>query len=238
VTIDDDGGPAREDTTRARFEQAARASAMGRLAESGQVDGRSVLAAIGGVRGVVEAMLPGFVFLIAYTFTRDLVPSIILPLAVGVVFVVVRLLQRQPAGPAIGGVLGIALSAVLALLNNRPEDYYIPGFWTNGGYFAVLLISVLVGWPLIGVAAGFLTGEGTSWRSDRRRRRIYAALTLMWCSLFALRLVVQIPLYYAGAIEALGTARLVMGIPLYAPLLVVTWLVIRSIHRSGARPAA
>jgi hypothetical protein len=238
VTIDDDGGAGREDATRARFEQAARASAMGRLAESGQVDGRSVLSAMGGVRGVVEAMLPGFVFLIAYTFTRDLVPSIILPLAVGVVFVVVRLLQRQPAAPAIGGVLGIALSAVLALLNNRPEDYYIPGFWTNGGYFAVLLISVIAGWPLIGVAAGFLTGEGTAWRSDRRRRRIYAALTLMWCSLFALRLVVQIPLYYAGAIEALGTARLVMGIPLYAPLLVVTWLVIRSVHRSGARPEA
>jgi hypothetical protein len=237
VTIDDDGA-AREDATRARLEQAARASGMGRLAESGQVDGRSVLAAIGGVRGVIEAMLPGFVFLIAYTFTRDLVLSIILPLAVGVIFVVVRFIQRQPAAPAIGGVLGIALSAVLALLNNRPEDYYIPGFWTNGGYFAVLFISVLVGWPLIGVAAGFLTGEGTSWRSDRRRRRIYSALTLMWCSLFALRLVVQVPLYYAGAIEALGTARLVMGIPLYAPLLVVTWLVIRSLNRSGTRAEA
>lgn len=233
-----DDGATSDDETRARLERAARLSGIGRLAESGQVDGRSVLSAIGGVRGVIEAMLPGFVFLIAYTFTRDLVLSIILPLAVGVVFVVVRLIQRQPASPAIGGVLGIALSAVLALLNNRPEDYYIPGFWTNGGYFIVLLVSVFVGWPIIGVAAGFLTGEGTAWRADRRRRRVYAALTLMWCSLFALRLVVQMPLYYAGAIEALGTARLVMGIPLYAPLLVVTWLVIRSMQRSGARDDA
>lgn len=232
-----DEGSASDDATRARLEQAARGSGIGRLAESGQVDGRSVLSAIGGVRGVVEAMLPGLVFLVAYTFTRDLVLSIVLPLAVGVVFVVVRLVQRQPASPAIGGVLGIALSAVLALLNNRPEDYYLPGFWTNGAYFAVLLLSVIIGWPVIGVAAGFLTGSGTTWRSDRRVRRVYSALTLMWCALFALRLAVQIPLYYTGAIEALGTARLVMGIPLYAPLLVVTWLVIRSMQRSST-PAA
>lgn len=234
MTIDDETGDA---ATRARLEKAARSSGIGRLAESGQVDGRSVLSAIGGVRGVVEAMLPGLVFLVAYTFSKDLVLSIVLPVAVGAVFVIVRLIQRQPASPAIGGVLGIALSAVLALLNNRPEDYYIPGFWTNGGYFAVLLLSVIIGWPIIGVAAGFLTGEGTTWRSDRRVRRIYAALTVMWCALFALRLVVQVPLYYAGAIEALGTARLVMGIPLYAPLLVITWLVIRSVQRSRSQPA-
>jgi hypothetical protein len=206
--------------------------------DDGARDGKSVLAAIGGVRGVIEAMLPGLVFLVAYTLTRDLVLSIALPLIVGAVFVVTRIIQRQPTAPAIGGVLGIVLSAVLALLNNRPEDYYIPGFWTNGAYFAVLLASVFIGWPIIGVAAGFLTGAGTTWRDDRRLRRIYSALTLMWCGLFALRLIVQMPLYYAGAIEALGTARLVMGIPLYAPLLVVTWLVIRSLLRSTTRDAA
>jgi hypothetical protein len=229
VSVEDADG---DDSTRARFEQAARGSGIGRLAESGQIDGRSVLSAIGGIRGVIEAMLPGFVFLVAYTVSRDLILSIVLPVAVGALFIIVRLLQRQPVAPAIGGVLGIGLSAVLALLNNRPEDYYIPGFWTNGAYLAVLLLSIVIRWPAIGVIAGFLTGEGTAWRESRRLRGIYSALTLLWCSLFALRLIVQIPLYYAGAIEALGVARLVMGIPLYAPLLVITWLVVRSIART------
>jgi hypothetical protein len=147
------------------------------------------------------------------------------------VFIVARVLQRQPAAPAIGGLLGIALSAVLALLNNRPEDYYIPGFWTNGAYLAVLLASVIARWPIIGVIAGFLTGTGTSWRVDPRVRRIYAGLTLLWCGLFAARLAVQLPLYFSGSLEALGATRLVMGVPLYAPVLVVTWLVIRSVAR-------
>ncbi|RWZ61435.1 DUF3159 domain-containing protein [Labedella populi] len=225
-----------DDDARKRLQDAARASGIGRLSESESLDGRAVLSAIGGVRGVVEAMLPGLLFLVAFTLTTDLVLSIVVPVAVGALFIAVRALQRQPTAPAIGGLLGIALSAVLALLNNRPEDYYIPGFWTNGAYLVVLLVSVLVGWPIIGVITGLLTGTGSSWRSDTRLRRIYAALTLVWCGLFALRLIVQLPLYYSGAIEALGTTRLVMGIPLYAPVLVLTVLVIRSVIRRSTRP--
>jgi hypothetical protein len=226
--------PRSDDDTRKRLEDAARASGIGRLSESESLDGRAVLAAIGGFRGIAEAMLPGLVFLVAFTLTKDLVLSIVVPVIVGVLFIAVRAIQRQPMAPAIGGLLGIALSAVLALLNNRPEDYYVPGFWTNGAYLAVLLVSVLVGWPLIGVIAGLLTGTGSSWRSDARLRRIYAALTLVWCGLFALRLIVQLPLYFSGSIEALGTTRLVMGVPLYAPVLVVTVLVIRSVLRRSA----
>ncbi len=225
-----------EDEARKRLEGAARASGIGRLSESESLDGRAVLGAIGGVRGVIEAMLPGLVFLVVFTLTQDLVWSIVVPVAVGALFIAVRAIQRQPMTPAVGGLLGIALSAVLALLNNRPEDYYVPGFWLNGGYLLVLLASVFAGWPLIGVIAGLLTGTGASWRSDKRLRRIYAALTLVWCALFALRLIVQLPLYFAGNVEALGTMRLVMGVPLYAPVLVLTVLVIRSVLR-GARPA-
>jgi hypothetical protein len=227
-------GTPSDDDARRRLENAARASGIGRLSESESLDGRAVLGAIGGIRGIVEAMLPGLLFLVAFTITKDLVLSIVVPVAVGAVFIAVRALQRQPTAPAIGGLLGIALSAVLALLNNRPEDYYVPGFWTNGAYLAVLLASVVGGWPIIGVIAGLLTGTGSSWRSDTRLRRIYAALTLVWCVLFALRLIVQLPLYYAGAVEALGTTRLVMGVPLYAPVLVLTVLVIRSVLRRSA----
>jgi hypothetical protein len=91
----------------------------------------------------------------------------------------------------------------------------------------VLLVSVLVGWPLIGVAVGFLYGEGTAWRKDRRKFVAMQALTLLWVGLFALRLAVQVPLYYAGQVELLGTFKLIMGIPLFAPLLVLSWFIVR-----------
>ena len=78
-------------------------------------------------------------------------------------------------------------------------------------------------------------GEGTAWRDDPSKRRVLTLLTYGWAGLFALRLVVQVPLYFAGNIEALGTTKLLMGLPLYAPLLVVSWLVVRSIY---PKPAA
>ena len=47
--------------------------------------------------------------------------------------------------------------------------------------------------------------------------------------MFALRLVVEVPLYLAGesALSALGVARLVLGVPLYAVCLWFAWLIAR-----------
>jgi hypothetical protein len=88
----------------------------------------------------------------------------------------------------------------------------------------------------VGLAVGFLMGDGTAWRADPVKRRVLTILTLCWTGLFVLRLAVQLPLYYAGNVEWLGATRLLMGIPLYAPLLVVSWLMVRAVYRK-AEPA-
>jgi hypothetical protein len=215
---------------------AARRAGFSPAADGEPITGHALVAAMGGVRGVVEAVLPGLVFLVAYTITRDLIPALIASVLVGVVFFGLRLAQKQTVTQAVGGLVGIGISAVLALLTGRAEDFYLPGFWTNGVYGAVLLVSALVGWPLIGVGVGFLMGEQLAWRSDPSKRRVLTILTFMWAGLFILRLAVQLPLYYAGNIEWLGATKLLMGIPLYAPLLVLSWLMVRTVY--ATRPPA
>lgn len=61
----------------------------------------------------------------------------------------------------------------------------------------------------------------------------YTIATWLWIAMFLARLGVQAPLYFAGddAVGALGTARLVMGVPLFALVLWLTW---RLIHRTPA----
>ena len=49
----------------------------------------------------------------------------------------------------------------------------------------------------------------------------------MWAGLFLLRLAVQVPLYFAGAVVALGVARTAMGLPLFALGIWLTWLMVR-----------
>jgi hypothetical protein len=46
---------------------------------------------------------------------------------------------------------------------------------------------------------------------------------------------VQFPLYLADNVTALGTLKLVMGIPLFAPLLAVSYLVVRALYPPAAK---
>jgi len=39
----------------------------------------------------------------------------------------------------------------------------------------------------------------------------------------------------SGAITALGTLKLVMGLPLFAPLVAVTWLAVRALYPPAAK---
>ena len=111
------------------------------------------------------------------------------------------------------------------------------GFFTNAAYAVALLISLLVRWPAIGLIVGFLMGDGVAWREDKQKYRAAQFLTLVWIGLFVARLVVQVPLYLVDNVEALGVTRLLMGVPLYALVLVFTWLVARAVYPSSARSA-
>ena len=199
--------------------------------------GHVVWAAMGGWRGVLESVLPGLVFIVVYTVTIDpatgdgnLWLSLGLSVGIALVFTVVRLIARQPVTAAIGGLVAAGAAAAFAAFTGEAGNNFIPGFITNALYGSAFLISALVGWSLIGLAVGFLMGEGTAWRADRRKRRVFFWLSLAWASLFALRLIVQVPLYFAGDVTALGTLKLVMGLPLFAPLVAVTWLAVRALY--------
>lgn len=197
-------------------------------------DGRStrhvVWSAMGGWRGILESVLPSLAFVILYTVTQHLVLSLGVSVGLAAIFTVVRLIQRQPVSAALGGLIATVAAAALALWTGRAEDNFVWGFFTNGAYGTAFLVSALVGWPLIGLAVGFLMGEGTRWRTDKRKRRVFFWLSIAWAALFAARLLVQLPLYFAGDVTALGTLKLVMGLPLFAPLVAVTWLAVRALY--------
>jgi hypothetical protein len=209
--------------------QAARRSAFGKVAPGETPTGSALLAAMGGIRGLVESILPGLAFLVVFTITQQLLPSVLIPLAIAVLFVIARAVTRQPWTSAVAGVLGIGLSAGLALLTGRTEDNFVFGFIVNGVFLVALLVSLAVRWPLIGVIASLITGEGTSWRQDRAKVKVAIIATVLWCGLFAVRLGVELPLYFAGNTQALATLKLILGVPLYAAMLWVTWLLARTV---------
>ena len=75
--------------------------------------------------------------------------------------------------------------------------------------------------------------DGTRWRKNRALVRRYSTVTLIWVALFGLRLLVEVPLYFANAVVALGFVKLLMGVPLYALCLWFTWLAVRPLLRNA-----
>jgi hypothetical protein len=132
----------------------------------------------------------------------------------------------------IAGLLGVGLSVFLALRDGGSgADYFLIGFVTNSLFAAGLLFSVLIRYPLLGVLGGILFNL-PDWREQKSLRARFSLLTWIWICFFSLRLLVQLPLYFAEELALLATARLVMGLPAYSALLVLTWLIMRGIARS------
>ncbi len=186
--------------------------------------------AIGGWRGVIDSGVPTAVFVVAYVVTgSQLRPSLIAALVAGALIALWRLVRRESLLQIGAGFVGLAISAWFSARTDNASNVYLPGMLTNLGYGSAFLLSILVRWPLIGVAMGVLTGEGTSWRHDPALRRAYAAASWIWVALFYSRLIVQTPMYLAGWVEVQGIVKIVMGYPLFLGAAYFTYRVLAPI---------
>lgn len=194
----------------------------------------SLLSAIGGPIGIAEAVLPAFSFSIVFAITQEALAAVVVAVGISVCFILFRLLQRKALTQAVIGLVAVGFAAFLALRDGgSAADYFVPGFITNASYGTVLLISVLVGHPIMGYIGQLLFGL-KSWRKNKALKRKFTTVTLIWVGFFAARLSVQLPLYFANEVELLAATRAIMGAPAYAGLLALTWVMLRKLAPSKA----
>lgn len=205
----------------------------------------SAAEALGGARGIVESVAPGLLFVVVYLVAgQRLRPALIAAVAAAVLAVVARLVQRTPVTQAFSGLLGVAVGVVWAWRSGTASNYFLVGLLTNGAYLVVTAVTVLIGFPLVGLVVGLFAKQGPlaggpwsavlAWRADPERRRAYALATWPWVAMFALRLAVQVPLYLRSDVAWLGTAKLAMGLPLTALVLWVSWRMVRAAEGPAA----
>ena len=214
-------------------------------------------AAVGGWRGVLESAVPTLVFVVVMAVVPTaLTTALAASLAVSAVALVARLAQRQGLRQVAGGALVALVSAAWAWSSGRASNFYATGLAINAAWLVACLGSLLVRWPVVGVLMELWrpTGPGSTsampvedggspagrstWRTDPARagiRRRYVIGTGVLTAMFALRLLVEVPLYLAGeaAVGVLGAARIVLGLPLFALTAWFVWLLVRD----PARPA-
>jgi len=192
---------------------------------------------VGGVRGLLESVVPFAVFSGAYAITHELRPSIIAALVPAVLLALWRIVAREPLTQAISGVVGIGIGAWIASRTGNASDVFVPGILKNTASALVCAISALVRWPIVGLLIGPVTGELLAWRKDGARLAAYRLVTWIWVAMFLVRLAVQVPLWLADQTVLLGTLNaFVLGLPLFGLTVWLSWVVLRRVP--PARPAA
>ncbi|WP_089153823.1 DUF3159 domain-containing protein [Micromonospora sp. NBS 11-29] len=193
---------------------------------------------LGGWRGLVESSIPVVVFVIANVL-GELRPAVIAAVVVALLIAGLRLAQRRPVRHAINGLFGIGVGALFALRSGDARDFYLPGILYGIGYGVALLLSAVFRQPLVGWLWSVLVAKGRSdWRHDPRLVRTFTQLTVLWGVVWLAKVGVQAGLYLAHQDTALGVARLALGYPPYALLLLITVWVVRRVTREGAPASA
>jgi hypothetical protein len=191
-------------------------------------DKDKVLNALGGKRGLIDSGLPSLVFLVVFNISgKDVNAALYAAVALSILLTLLRLLKRETIQHAFSGLIGVGICALISKRTGNAADFYLPGLWINAGYGLLYAITNLVKWPILGVMLGPILGENLLWRKDPARLNAYIKAGWLWVAMFAARLIVQYPLYKSGNINILGTARLLMGYPLFILTAWGTWQILR-----------
>ncbi|EIT88313.1 hypothetical protein A200_03734 [Parascardovia denticolens IPLA 20019] len=194
----------------------------------------SPLDTIGGVRGLVESVLPALAFILLYLFTRSLPWTVGISLFIACAEFLLRLIQKQKLAGTFFGFVSVLVCLLTAWFSHDARNFYLPGFILNAVLLAFLLISMVAKTPGVGFLVEVWRDADISdystwsvrWKQDKALLSAYRLTTWIWVGVFAVRLLVEVPLYLTQSVAWLGTARVILGIPLFLLGLWVSWILL------------
>jgi intracellular septation protein A len=199
------------------------------LAAAAFADQFSFEESIGGVRGLLESVVPIIVFTVVYVVAHGIPAAALAAVGVSVAALLLRIVTRMPVMPAVSGLIGVVLSAGVAYATGQAINFFLMSIIKNIGLGLLFAISSLVRWPLVGVMMGVMLREQFHWRTVPARMRVYQQATWVWVGMSLVRLAFQVPLYLHDRVGGLGAASVPLGLPLFGIVLLLTWLIVRRV---------
>jgi len=118
-------------------------------------DRHLVLDQLGGWRGMIDATLPTVAFIVANAIA-GLRVGIWTALGVAVLVFLLRIVRRESVQQGISGLIGVGIAVAIAAASGQARDFFVLGIVRNAAIGVVLIGSIVVRWPLVGVIAEFL----------------------------------------------------------------------------------
>jgi hypothetical protein len=176
-----------------------------------------------GRSNILDSILPPVLFLIINAvlgFELAMWSS----LGVAGIITGIRLLRRQRLRYAVGGIGGVALAILIALLLGRNEAFFLPNIITGAFTLLLCLFSVIIGRPIVALTSHFARRWPLDWYWHPRVRPAYSEVTWLWVVFFGLRFLLQLNLFQEQAAEMLAVVNLLTGWPATIVLLVISYL--------------
>ncbi|MDU0300780.1 DUF3159 domain-containing protein [Streptomyces sp. PAL114] len=181
--------------------------------------------AFGGVRGMVETVLPGLLFVSIYTVNKNLHMSALAALGVALAMVVVRLARRDTVKHAFSGVFGVGFGVVFAMMTGNAKDFYLPGMLYTLGLAVAYIVTAMAGVPLIGLMLGPVFKENLSWRTrNPGRKKAYTKASWAWGLILLAKCAILFPLYWWADTTQLGWVLVALKIPPFLLAVYLTWV--------------
>ncbi|MFV2118368.1 DUF3159 domain-containing protein [Streptomyces sp. Act-28] len=181
--------------------------------------------AFGGIRGMVETVLPGLLFVSIYTFNKNAHASALAALAVSLLLVAVRLVRRDTVKHAFSGVFGVAFGVAFAMMTGEARDFYLPGMLYTLGLGLAYVVTALAGVPLMGLILGPVFKENLSWRTrNPGRKKAYTKASYAWGFILLGKCAVLFPLYWWADPTQLGWVLVTLKIPPFLLAVYLTWV--------------
>jgi hypothetical protein len=189
---------------------------------------RQLSDSLGGRRGILEAAIPGLIFTLVWLPTKHLQLALVASLAVALVALAARLVQKGPTQYVFNAIFSIALGwlfVVWAGHNGGSEAdkalaYFLPGILYSLGYTIVLGLTCVVRWPMLGFMLGAATEDPLGWHDNPQVVRLCSRLTWVMLVPGAVGVLLQGPVWLLGhqgtisadtAVAVIAVLRLGLG---------------------------
>jgi hypothetical protein len=137
-----------------------------------------VIEQLGGWRGMVDASLPTIAFVVGNVM-GGLRAGVWAALGLALLVFALRLVRRESVQQAVSGLLAVGVAVAIAAASGQARDFFVFGILRNAVIGVVLVASIPVRWPLVGVFAEFLApshlGAMASHSFPGLRRRVVEA---------------------------------------------------------------
>ncbi|MFA4840585.1 MAG: DUF3159 domain-containing protein [Agrococcus sp.] len=194
----------------------------------------SLARVLGGGRAAIEGSVPPLAFLVGWLVTSGDLPAAVLwsLLASGATLVLALVERRRPKAVLIGMLMTV-VAAMAAYYSGEARNFFLIQLLSNAASALAWMVSIALGWPLLGVIVGGLIGTRARWRRDPVLLRAYRRASWIWVLQYVIRVAVLGVLWWMDETTWLAVARAALTYPLIIACVAVSgWVLFASIPKS------